>query len=170
MKVYVRPEEPSDAPAVRRVNEQAFEGTLEADIVESLRGAEGVISLVAVRNDSVVGHIMFTPVTLASAPADLKVAGLGPMAVRPDLQRLGIGRQLVRDGLHHCRARGFKAVVVVGHPEYYPRFGFAPAHNWDLLYEHPLPREAFMAMELEPGVLVGQHGVVRYRPEFSAGA
>ena len=126
MPANVRFEQPSDATQVREVNEQAFDSQIEARIVESLREAPDSISLVAIKNDLVIGHILFTPVSL-EPPVGFRVAGLGPMSVRPEDQRAGVGGQLVRAGLEACRQHGYSAVVVVGHPEYYPRFGFEPA-------------------------------------------
>jgi putative acetyltransferase len=95
-------------------------------------------------------------------------AGLAPLAVLPDHQRQGVGSQLVRAGLETCRSRGLSVIVVLGHPEYYPRFGFVPASMKGLEYEHVGPSEAFMVLELQPGVLAHARGVVRYHPEFSA--
>jgi putative acetyltransferase len=95
------------------------------------------------------------------------VAGLGPMAVRPAWQRQGIGSQLVREGLEECWRSGYEAVVVLGHPEYYPRFGFVPASRFGLRCEFEAPDEAFMALELRSGVLSAGGGVVRYASEFS---
>jgi len=89
------------------------------------------------------------------------------MSVRPEYQRVGVGGQLVRTGLEECRRRGYSAVVVVGHPEYYPRFGFVPAETKGLECEFLVPREAFMVLELEAGALSRLAGVVRYRPEFN---
>ena len=114
--INVRFEQPSDAARVREVNEQAFDSQIEARIVESLRGAPDCISLVATKNDLVIGHILFTPVSL-EPPVGFRVAGLGPMSVRPEDQRAGVGGQLVRAGLEACRQHGYSAVVVVGHPE-----------------------------------------------------
>jgi putative acetyltransferase len=83
-------------------------------------------------------------------------------------QRQGLGGRLIHAGLEECRRRGFAAVVLVGHPEYYPRFGFVPAHTYGLECEFPVPQAAFMVRELEAGALAGVSGVVRYRPEFAA--
>jgi putative acetyltransferase len=93
--------------------------------------------------------------------------GLAPMAVLPEYQRQGVGSHLVRAGLDVCRSRGIGAVVVVGHPAYYPKFGFVRASTKGLAYEHTVPDEAFMALELQSGLLEHAHGVVRFRPEFS---
>jgi putative acetyltransferase len=88
------------------------------------------------------------------------------MAVLPELQNQGIGSRLVREGLDECRRIGCDVVVVVGHPEYYPRFGFVPASQKGLCCEYPVPDEVFMALELKPGALANQEGLLRYRPEF----
>jgi len=167
MEVPVRLELPHDIAEVFQTNERAFGATLEARLVDTLRTLPDSISLVATLNGQVVGHILFTAVTIEPA-ADVRVAGLAPMSVRPEYQREGVGGQLVRAGLDECRRRGYAAVVVVGHPEYYPRFGFEPAHSHGLQCEFPVPREAFMVFELEPNALRGVSGIVRYRPEFAA--
>jgi putative acetyltransferase len=165
--IAVRFEQPGDADGVRETNELAFGETLEARLVDTLRGCDGYLSLVATIDNRVVGHILFTPVTIEPA-VNRRIAGLAPMAVRPERQRSGIGSQLIRAGLEACRRNGYEAVVVLGHPEYYPRFGFVPAHTFGLTCEFPSPPEAFMAVELEAGALNGVGGVVHYRPELSA--
>jgi putative acetyltransferase len=186
--ITVRAEVSSDHRAVRRVNRLAFPGPVEAALVDAVRGAPGCISLVATAGRRVVGHILFTPVRVVGpapparalgpaapvevvGPADddaARVAGLGPMAVVPDRQRQGIGSRLVRAGLDACRRLGYEVVVVVGHPAYYPRFGFARAGAFGLQFESAdVPDEAFMALELRPGALAGGGGRVIYLPEFS---
>lgn len=164
--IAVRFEQRDDAAGIRETNEQAFGTPLEAGLVDALRGVPDSISLVATMNEHVVGHILFTPVSLEPA-VKVRVAGLGPMAVHPEHQRAGIGSHLVRAGLDECRRGGYSAIVVLGHPDYYPRFGFAPAHEFGLTCEFPSPPEAFMALELVPGALTGIRGTVRYLPEFS---
>jgi putative acetyltransferase len=164
--IAVRFEQPGDEPGVRETNELAFDSLLEARLVDALRGSDGYLSLVATSDQRVVGHILFTPVTI-DPPAARRIAGLAPMAVRPEHQRSGIGSQLIRAGLEECRRSGYSAVVVLGHPEYYPRFGFLPAHTFGLTCEFPSPPEAFMALELEPGTLGGIRGLVRYHPQFA---
>ena len=165
--IAIRPERAGDAASVRHVNERAFGTAAEADLVDALRGSDGSISLVAIVRGAVAGHIMFTPVTLDSA-TDVRAAGLAPMSVLPAHQRAGVGTQLVRTGLAACREQGYSAVVVVGHPTYYPRFGFAPAHTHGLHCEFDVPREAFMVAVLDRQVLPRLAGLVRYRPEFAA--
>ena len=165
--VTVRHERAADLDAIREVNDRAFEGTLEGRIVDALRPSGELISLVATVADRVVGHIAFSPVTVEPSSPTVRFAGLAPMAVLPEFQRHGIGGQLVRAGLDACRRSGYGAIVVVGHPDYYPRFGFVPAHTRGLKYEAPVPDDVFMVLELVPGAIAGPPGVVRYRPEFS---
>jgi putative acetyltransferase len=164
--VQIRAELPDDEMAVRETNEQAFGTPAEATLVDRLRGSPDSISLVAALADRVVGHILFTPISIEPA-AGVRVAGLAPMAVRPENQRTGIGSLLVRAGLRQCRQRGYAAVVVVGHPEFYPRFGFMRASTKGLTCEFPVRDEVFMALELSAGALAEVSGLVRYRPEFS---
>ena len=93
---------------------------------------------------------------------------LAPMSVLPAWQRRGIGSVLVREGLHACRAAGHDVVVVVGHPAFYPRFGFIPARPLGLMSDPPFPDEAFMVAELTPGALRGRRGVILYGGDFAA--
>jgi putative acetyltransferase len=118
-------------------------------------------------DDEVIGHILFTPVAI-HPPAAIKAAGLAPMSVRAASQRQGVGSSLMRAGFEACRRHHYSVVVVVGHPHYYPRFGFVPAHTKGLACEFQVAPEAFMVRELEPGALTGASGVIHYRPEFSA--
>ena len=165
--MQIRPEGAADIAAVRAVNRAAFETSAEADLVDALRDqAAAVVSLVAEDAGSVVGHILFSPVTL-SGHAELKIMGLAPMAVLPAEQRRGIGSALVRAGLDRCQALGCGAVVVLGHPGYYPRFGFMPASRFGIGCEYDVPDEVFMALELEPGILRGQSGTIRYHAAFA---
>jgi putative acetyltransferase len=168
MTTTIRLERPEDAAGVRRVNELAFEQTVEADLVDKLRRAcpESSLSLVA-DDGGVIGHILFTPVVIEGGSTRLTGMGLAPMAVLPERQRHGIGTRLVEQGLEMLRGRGCPFVVVVGHPEYYPRFGFerASAHGlasqWD-----GIPDDAFMVLVLDSRAVAGASGVARYRPEF----
>jgi putative acetyltransferase len=163
----IRTEEPRDVDQIRVVNERAFGRPDEAALVDALRGPSGTISLVAESGDRIVGHILFSFVRIDGAATTLVTSGLAPMAVLPECQRQGIGSQLVRAGIDACRSAGHDAVVVVGHPDFYPRFGFVPADTKGLRYEHEVPREAFMVLELRPAALADTRGVVRYRPEFA---
>lgn len=166
--ITVRPERPEDACQVRHLNELAFGQPTEANLVERLRQAcSDSLSLVA-EDDTVVGHILFTPVVVESARRRVLGMGLAPMAVRPDRQRQGIGSQLVRRGLDLLRERGCPFVVVVGHPEYYPRFGFEPASRHGLASQWDgIPHAAFLVLVLDRHAMAGVSGVAKYREEFS---
>lgn len=165
--VIVRPETSEDATDIRRVNEEAFGGTIEADIVDKLRQRRAfTLSLVAIYEGKVVGHILFSPVTIDSESSSTSAVGLGPMAVLPSLQRKGIGSKLVSNGLKECQRLGYGIVVVLGHPDYYPRFGFVPASTYGIKCEYDVPDEVFMALELRPGALSKRSGVAKYQPEF----
>jgi len=167
--VHIRRETAADVAAVAALNRAAFARTEEADLVDRLRAAgRAAASLVAVRDGAVLGHILFSRVSIEPAGLDLRPLGLAPMAVRPDEQRTGIGSALVWAGLAACRAAGAGAVVVLGHAEYYPRFGFLPASRFGLRCEYAVPDEVFMARELAAGALAGAYGLVRYAPEFAA--
>jgi putative acetyltransferase len=122
--------------------------------------------LVATDAREVVGHILFTPVPLHTATGVVTLMALAPMAVRPGRQREGIGSALVRAGLAACRADGHDLVVVVGHPAFYPRFGFVRARPLGISSEPAFPDEGFMLAELTPGALGGRRGVIRYGREF----
>jgi putative acetyltransferase len=166
--VTIRTETPDDAAAVRHVNEQAFGQPAEADIVDRLRqSCADAVSLVA-DDDGVVGHILFTPVVVDSGGRRTRGMGLAPMAVLPERQRQGIGLRLVRHGLDILRERGCPFVVVVGHPEYYPRFGFVRASTHGLASQwDAVPDAAFMVLVLDAGAMALVTGVARYRDEFS---
>ena len=168
--IPIRPERPEDSSSIRRVNELAFGRPAEADLVERLRHAcADALSLVA-DDGTVVGHIVFTPVTWEGTRSHVIGMGLAPMAVLPDRQRQGIGSQLVRQGLHILRERHCPFVVVVGHPEYYPRFGFEPASKFGLVSQgEGMPDAAFMAVVLDRHAMAGGSGVARYRDEFNDG-
>ena len=165
--MIVRQERPEDVAGIRHVNEQAFGQPAEADLVDLLRARDKVIlSLVAAQGDLIVGHILFSPVMIESEGNLFAAAGLAPMAVLPELQKQGIGSQLVKHGLEQCRKTGYECVVVLGHAEYYPRFGFVPASRYGLKCEYDVPDEVFMAIELREGALKGRAGIARYEPEF----
>jgi putative acetyltransferase len=165
--VTVRPEAPSDRAAVRAVNTSAFDTAAEADLVDRLREqASPLVSLVAQVAGGVVGHILFSPLTLGEHRG-LQIMGLAPMAVAPERQRRGIGSALVRVGLQQCRQLGAGAAVVLGHPAYYPRFGFLPAARFGIGCEYDAPAEAFMLIELQREYLRGVAGTVRYHAAFS---
>jgi putative acetyltransferase len=165
--MLIRTEEPKDWAAVHAVNASAFATPAEANLVDVLRKeAYPFVSLVAEDNEAIVGHIMFSPVSLSGHP-NLKIMGLGPMAVAPEYQRKSIGSALVRTGLERCKQLGFGAVVVLGHPEYYPRFGFSPSTRFGIGCEYEVPEDVFMVMELQPGYLHSATGTIKYHAAFS---
>jgi len=170
LAVY-RLEKPADVPGIRMVNELAFGQPEEADIVDRLReSCDDLLSLVAIRKKRLVGHILFSPATLETGDKVITGMGLAPMAVLPGYQRKGIGSVLVRAGLallFHERQCPF--VVVLGHPEYYPRFGFEPASKYGVKCQwEGIPDEAFMIRVKDGADTGGLSGVARYRDEFDA--
>lgn len=164
--VIIRGEVSGDFDAIRSVNELAFGRPDEAALVEKLRAATSCISLVAIVDQQIVGHIMFSPVTIQASAG--RALALGPMAVMPDFQNLGIGSLLVAAGLDECRTADIAAVVVVGHANYYPRFGFSPAHEKGLSCKWPGVNEHFMVAELKAGALEKLSGRVEFHPEFDS--
>jgi putative acetyltransferase len=166
--MLIRTEQEDDRAAVHAVNVSAFETPLEANLVDALRErAQPVVSLVAEADGAIVGHIMFSPVSLSGHPG-LGMMGLGPMAVAPAQQRKGVGSALVRAGLEQCKQVDFTAAVVLGHPEYYPRFGFLPSTRFGIASEYDVPEDVFMAVELQPGALEGMAGTVKYHAAFGS--
>lgn len=166
----IRSETPKDVDSIRYVNEQAFGRTEEAAIVDKLRDRNVLtISLVATEENGVVGHIAFSPVVVESQCSSFEAVALAPIAVLPAHQRKGIGSQLVKAGLEECHRLGHDIVVVLGHPNYYPRFGFVPAKQRGIDCEFEVPDEAWMVLELREGALAGRSGTVKYQPELQKG-
>ena len=164
-EVVVRPEAPSDRARIREVNIAAFGGTEEAVIVEALRSEGAVLlSLVAVFDRVIVGHILFSRMSIETAGGSIAAVALAPLAVMPGQQRRGIGGKLIGAGLDDLRTMGERIVLVVGHASYYPRFGFSTARARAL--ESPFPVDVFMALELSPGALDGIRGRVKYPAAF----
>jgi putative acetyltransferase len=168
-QILIRPQQPADDAGVFTVNERAFGRPDEARLVEKLRQAQDAIpelSLVAVVGGQIVGHVLFSLVTLETAQGPTPVLSLAPMAVLPEFQNQGIGSILARHGLAEARRLGYSIMVVLGHPNYYPRFGFSRSTDYGIRCAYEVPEEAFMAMPLQPGALDGMQGMVRYPPVF----
>lgn len=131
--VIIREETPQDFERIREINDAAFNQPNERRIVDKIRASRSeTLSLVAVMDGKVVGHIFFSPVDIESQSGVITGMGLAPMAVTPDHQNQGIGTQLVSEGLRIIKERGYPFVIVLGPPEYYPRFGFKPASLYGL--------------------------------------
>jgi putative acetyltransferase len=165
----IRKEKDSDKENIWKVNAEAFETEAEANLVNALRDS-GIpfISLVAEEDEEIVGHILFTPVELIGDNSGLKLIGLAPMAVLTKLQKKGIGSQLVKTGIENCSSQGYDAIVVLGHPEYYPKFGFVPSVKYGIKSEYDAPDEAFMALELKESSLKDKNGIIKYHAAFGS--
>jgi putative acetyltransferase len=165
--VTIRMETSSDYSAIHKINELAFGRPNEANLVDALRqNADPFISLVAELSGQVVGHIFFSPVTIENDNSVFTALGLAPLAVLPEFQNQGIGSTLVRAGLEKCQQIDHDIVVVLGHPNFYPRFGFIPSQRKGIRCEYDVPDEVFMIAELNSGRLKGRKGLVKYHPEF----
>lgn len=160
----IRAERPEDVDAITRINDAAFGGSAEGKLVSLLRDAGALtLSLVAEGQDGdLVGHIAFSEVTVGVH----RGAGLAPVAVLPSHQKRGVGSALIVRGLLELTLRGWKFCVLVGHPTYYPRFGFELGARHSLAWEVPGHDDAFMVKALVPRGLDGVTGLVSYRPEF----
>lgn len=166
--MLIRNETKDDYVTVEEVLTMAFEGDGEARLVDALREeASPIISLVAENDeDAVIGHIMFSPVTIEGS-ADAKLMGLAPVSVTPEEQGKGYGAALIKAGLQQCRKMGVDGVVLLGHADYYPRFGFKTSTDFGITCEYDVPAENFMTCELKPAALQEISGTIKYHPVFS---
>jgi putative acetyltransferase len=165
--IVIRPEIAADKEAILQVNRLAFGGEEEALLVDALRAGGYVRAcLVAEVHGELVGHILFSDLPIVAEGTTVPALALAPMAVVPGFQKRGIGSALVRRGLEMCREQGHRIIVVLGHPDFYPRFGFSSELARRL--ESPYSGSAFMALELVAGALDGVRGTVKYPPPFSA--
>lgn len=159
--IVVRLETPGDIDAVRVVNEQAFGRPEEADLVTRLReNGKRTLSLVAVVDGLVVGHILFSDML----GAEQRLVGLAPMSVLPDYQRQGVGERLIAEAIGYLREQGYNGIVVLGHPKYYARFGFRPAATFGISTQFEVPEAYLMALDVA-GTGIKQC-LARYQPEF----
>lgn len=160
----IRSAAPSDHAAIRAVIRHAFGQDDEADLVEQLRSdGDALLELVAASDIAIQGHILYSALAIERDGEQVPAAALAPVAVVPDFQRGGLGTRLIQAGNARCAELGLQAIIVLGHPAYYPRFGFSAAAAESL--QAPFSGPAFMALELRPGVLKAG-GRVRYARAF----
>jgi len=166
--ITIRQEKPEDIPLIHSVLEQAFKRDAEAKLADKLRLACAEhLSLVADDNGTIVGHILFTPVLIKNG-AEVRGMGLAPMAVLPSRQRRGIGSLLVKSGLQILQERGCPFVIVLGHPDYYPRFGFQPTSGFNIKSQWDgVPDEAFMILVMDSKALENVSGIATFQDEFN---
>lgn len=173
--LHIRKETPDDYSWVIELTERAFKTMpfsdgKEGKLVGKLRKAATFIerlSLVAEINGQVVGHILFTPIYIENGQEHFESLVLAPVSVLPEFQNQGIGSKLILAGHQRAKGLGFNSVIVFGHPEYYPRFGYKPASFWGIKSPVPLPSDdVFMALELSEGKLSDISGMVVLPPEF----
>ena len=170
MKVSIRSENKNDYSTISMVNDMAFGQENEGVLVEKLRKNKSFtkdLSLVACLGNEIVGHILFFPVSIKNKEEAFSTLALAPMSVIPELQGLGIGSQLVEKGLTKAKKLGHKSVIVLGHEEYYPKFGFKPAGTFNIKAPFDVPKNVFMALELVKDSLSTIEGTVEYPKEFS---
>lgn len=170
MEVKIRQESKDDFTEVFEINKLAFGQDNEARLVDLLRNSNAFIpelSLVAVFEEKIVGHILFTKIKIIdNNKGEAESLALAPMAVRPEVQNKGIGGQLIQAGLDKAKELKYKSVIVLGHEHYYPKFGFSPADKWNIKSPYDVPKDIFMALELETGRLKNISGLVKYPKEF----
>lgn len=173
MVIEIRKEQKEDYDQILIVNERAFGQPEEGRIVNKIRrSCREIVSLVAVLDDKIVGHIFFSPAIIKIPTGNItgviKGMGLAPMAVLPEFQNKGIGSILVTEGLKRIKDAKYPFVIVLGHEKYYPRFGFQRALEFGLRSQWDgFPDEAFMAMILDESVMKDVSGIVNYRDEFN---
>ena len=169
MKLSLRHETVNDYSGIKLVNDLAFGQPVEGKLVDSLRTNPEYIdklSIVAEKDGQIIGHILFFPIKIKSGDLEYETLSLAPMSVLPEFQGKGVGGRLILKGIEVANKFGFKSVIVLGHKEYYPRFGFKPANQWGVKPPFDVPDEVFMAIELVENSLKGKAGTVQYPKEF----
>jgi putative acetyltransferase len=167
--IQIRAERSGDLEDIRQINDAAFKGGNESRLVEAIRNSELFVpelSLAAEVEGKLIGHILFSIVSIKSDDIEVPTLALAPMAVEPEYQNQGVGSKLVIGGLKRAKELGFEHVVVLGHPEFYPRFGFVPASTKGIDSPFPVPDEVFMALEIKEGSLNEIKGKIVYPPAF----
>lgn len=167
-EIKIRKEEEKDYKRVYEVNRLAFQQENESKLIEKIRKGVNFVpelSLVAEIDDEIVGHILFSKIKIVGG-AVFESLALAPMAVIPEFQKRGIGTKLIKKGIEKAKELGFDSIIVLGHKEYYPKFGFQKASKWGIKCPFEVPDEAFMAIELTEKALKGKAGTVKYPNEF----
>ena len=168
MNIFIRKEEEKDHKNVYEVNKLAFEQENESRLIEKIRAGSNFIpdlSLVADINNRIVGHILFSKIKVIGNSI-FETLALAPMAVLPEFQKQGIGSNLINRGMEKAKELGFDSIIVLGHKDYYPKFGFRRASKWNIKCCFEVPDEVFMAVELIDGALKGKEGTIKYPDEF----
>ncbi|MBT8508768.1 GCN5 family acetyltransferase [Methanomicrobiaceae archaeon CYW5] len=172
MNLILRSEGAGDAPAIARVNTEAFGQTNEARLIERMRETpefDPDLSIVAEEDGAIVGHVLFSRIAIVSSDGDrIPAIALAPVAVLPDRQKQGIGTSLIEEGIRRCHRKGEKIIVVLGPAGYYPRFRFVPAQDHGITAPFDAPEATFMVLALEPHALIGVAGTVEYPAPFLA--
>lgn len=169
MKISIRPENKNDYSTISMVNDMAFGQETEGKLVEKLRKNKKFIkdlSLVACMGNEIVGHILFFPIVIKNDKEDFNTLALAPMSVIPELQGLGIGGQLIKKGINKAKKLGHTSLIVLGHEDFYSRFGFKPAKEYNIIAPFEVPENSFQAMELVKDTLSKANGTVEYPKEF----
>lgn len=169
MKLSVRPETSEDHEAIRDVNMRAFGRPVEALIVERVRSTSAFLpelSLVAEQDGRIVGHVLFSEAVIEGVAERWTVLALGPVAVIPERQRQGVGSLMIETGLKWSAELGYRAVLLIGHPGYYPRFGFVPAKAHEIEPRFSVPDDVFMVRLLRLDGLEGVQGAFAFPPAF----
>ncbi len=169
MKIQIRPENKNDYKIISMVNDMAFGQEAEGILIEKLRKNQKFIkelSLVACMGNEIVGHILFFPIKINSEKDSFDSLALAPMSVITEFQELGIGSQLIEEGIAKAKKLGHHSIIVLGHEKYYPRFGFVPASKFKITPPFDVPDSSFMAKEITPNALAYINGCVEYPKEF----
>jgi putative acetyltransferase len=167
--MIMRTEQEADYSRAEHVHRLAFSRENEAALVRDIRSSREYIpelSLTAEDGEDIVGHIMFSKAVIDTGKGEVPTLALAPVAVIPQRQNEGIGSILIREGLKQAELQGYAHAVVLGHPDYYPRFGFRPSAVFGIIPPFPVPEEVFMAIELKESSLAGISGTVKYPPSF----
>jgi predicted N-acetyltransferase YhbS len=169
MEIKIRTEQKNDHNEIKKINDLAFGQENEGKMIESLRktlGYNASLSLVAEIKNKIVGHILFYPIKIKNEKEEYAVLSLVPLAVHPQYQNKGIGINLVKRGIEKAKVTNFDIILVVGHPKYYPRFGFKPAINWEIKLPFDAPKDAVLVLELKDNALKNCSGIVEFPKEY----